>query len=150
MNDFQIEKTLGYRINRCAIVMKQELQERFSQAGFTITPEEWIILNRLWENDGMTQNELSQKTLKDKTTVTRFLNAMEKDGLIRRVPSTTDRRNNHVNLTSRGKKLKEELIPIAKSLLNDAAKNLDPKAFEITLDSLMKIEKNLSIFKTTL
>jgi MarR family transcriptional regulator, organic hydroperoxide resistance regulator len=149
MNNFQIENTLGYRINRCAIVLKQELQERFFRAGFTITPEEWIILNRLWENDKMTQNELSQKTLKDKTTVTRFLNDMEKDGLIQRVPSSTDRRNNHIHLTAKGRGLKEKLIPIAKSLLSDAAKGLDPKALEVTLSSLMEIEKNMTKLRTT-
>ncbi|RHX88490.1 MarR family winged helix-turn-helix transcriptional regulator [Leptospira stimsonii] len=149
MDDFQIEKTLGYRINRCAIVMKQALQERFASAGFTITPEEWILLNRLWENDKMTQNELSQKTIKDKTTVTRFLNDMEKDGLIRRVTSTADRRNNHVHLTAKGRSLKEKLIPIAKSVLADSVAGLDTKALEITLNSLMEIEKNMTKSRTT-
>lgn len=107
MSEFQIENTLGYRINRSAIIMKIELQNRFKNAGFSITPEEWVILNRLWESDGMNQNEISQKTLKDKTTVTRFLNGMEKDGLIRRVVAEEDRRSRLIFLTDKGKLLKE-------------------------------------------
>ncbi|AXR59721.1 MarR family winged helix-turn-helix transcriptional regulator [Leptospira mayottensis] len=143
MKDFQIENTLGYRINRGAIVMKLELQERFKSAGFSITPEEWVILNRLWESDGMNQNEISQKTIKDKTTVTRFLNGMEKDGLIRRVVAEEDRRSRLIFLTEKGEKLKEELIQIAKSLLNDASMEINKEHLTITINVLAQIERNI-------
>lgn len=147
MKEFLIENTLGYRINRAAIVMKLELQDRFKDAGFEITPEEWVILNRLWESDGMNQNEISQKTLKDKTTVTRFLNAMEEDGLIRRVVAESDRRNRLIFLTERGKRLKEKLIPIAKSLLGDVAIGLNKEQLAVTMEVLARIEQNLANLK---
>jgi len=51
--NFNLENTLGYLINRCAIWLKQELTHRFKQAGYDITPEEWAIRNRLWEQDDM-------------------------------------------------------------------------------------------------
>ncbi len=147
MNEFQIENTLGYRINRGAIIMKIELQNRFKNAGFSITPEEWVILNRLWESDGMNQNEISQKTLKDKTTVTRFLNGMEKDGLIRRVVAEEDRRSRLIFLTDKGKLLKEKLIPIAKSLLVDSSTEINKEHLTVTMNVLAQIERNISNLK---
>lgn len=148
VENFLIENTLGYKINRAAIVMKLELQERFRAAGFKITPEEWVILNRLWESDGMNQNEISQKTLKDKTTVTRFLNDMESDGLIKRVVAKSDRRNRLIFLTDRGKKLKEKLVQIAKSLLVDSCMGANKEDIAVTMGILARIEQNLANLKT--
>ncbi|TGK16936.1 MarR family winged helix-turn-helix transcriptional regulator [Leptospira kmetyi] len=144
MSEFRIENTLGYRVNRCGIAMRQDLRRRFNEQGHSITPEEWIILNRLWENDGLTQNEISQKTIKDKTTVTRFLSKMEEDGLIQRKSSKEDKRVNHVHLTAKGKKLKELLIPIAKELMSNAAEGISHEHLRITLETLKQIETNLS------
>ncbi|TGL96580.1 MarR family transcriptional regulator [Leptospira barantonii] len=144
MSEFRIENTLGYRVNRCGIAMRQDLRRRFNEQGHSITPEEWIILNRLWENDGLTQNEISQKTIKDKTTVTRFLSKMEEDGLIQRKSSTEDKRVNHVHLSAKGKKLKDRLIPIAKELMSNAAEGISPEHLRITLETLKQIETNLS------
>ncbi|EQA53246.1 winged helix DNA-binding domain protein [Leptospira kmetyi serovar Malaysia str. Bejo-Iso9] len=135
---------MGYRVNRCGIAMRQDLRRRFNEQGHSITPEEWIILNRLWENDGLTQNEISQKTIKDKTTVTRFLSKMEEDGLIQRKSSKEDKRVNHVHLTAKGKKLKELLIPIAKELMSNAAEGISHEHLRITLETLKQIETNLS------
>lgn len=143
MKDFQIENTFGYRINRCAILMRQELRHRFVQAGFDITPEKWAILGRLWEKEGLTQNELSQKTIKDKTTIARFVVEMERDGLLRREVAAHDRRNNFIYLTPASRQLKSALIPIAMGLMSDAAANVTPQQLATTMEVLGIIENNL-------
>src|SRR5215467_13921781 len=119
--EFNLENTLGYLINRCAILLKSELTCRFNQAGYEVTPEEWVILNRLWEQDGLSQNELAERTIKDKTTITRFLNQMESKGLVTRKSSKEDGRFKNIYLTSNGQKLKTALIPIAQEMLGQAS-----------------------------
>ena len=141
--NFNLENTLGYLVNRCAILLKQELTRRFKQAGYDITPEEWAILNRLWEQDGMSQNELAERTVKDKTTITRFLSQMEKKGLIERHPSKIDGRSKNVHLTSNGQGLKPILINIAKGLLSEAAVGLSDQDIQITFTTLQTLDNNL-------
>jgi len=141
--DFNLENTLGYLINRCAILLKQELTHRFNQAGYDITPEEWAILNRLWEQDGMSQNELAERTVKDKTTITRFLVQMENKKLISRRASKTDGRSKNVYLTSNGQQLKPILINITKGLLSEAAVGLSAQDLQTTFTTLQTIENNL-------
>jgi DNA-binding MarR family transcriptional regulator len=141
--DFNLENTLGYLINRCAIMLKHELTRRFQEAGHEITPEEWAILNRLWEQDGMSQNELAERTVKDKTTITRFLSQMEKKGLIARHSSHTDGRAKNVHLTPKGQQLKPILINIAKCLLSEAATDLPNDDLQVTFGTLRKMESNL-------
>lgn len=141
--EFNLENTLGYLINRCALMLKNELTHRFHQAGHDITPEEWAILNRLWEQNGMSQNELAERTIKDKTTITRFLNQMENKGLIVRHSSQTDGRSKNVNLTSKGQLLKPILINIAKSLLSEVGTDFSDNDIQITFSTLRKMENNL-------
>jgi DNA-binding MarR family transcriptional regulator len=140
---FNIENTLGYWINRCAILLKNELTHRFKQAGHDVTPEEWVILNRLWEQDGLSQNELADRTIKDKTTVTRFLNNMEAKGLVIRKPNKEDGRFKKIHLTSTAQKLRPVLIKIAQGMLTEVSSNLSEANLHEVLTLLEKIEKNL-------
>lgn len=123
--------------------MKQELQRRFIAAGYHITPEDWVILNRLWEEDGLNQNEISKRTIKDKTTVTRFIQGLEKEGWVHRKPDEKDRRNNHVLLTAKGRNLKGKLIPIVLGFTKEAGMGIDPAHMKITFETLCSLETNL-------
>jgi MarR family transcriptional regulator, organic hydroperoxide resistance regulator len=141
--EFVLENTLGYLVNRCAILLKNELAYRFKQAGHTVTPEEWVILNRLWEEDGLSQNEIAERTIKDKTTVTRFLVQMEEKGLIVRKSSKEDGRYKNVHLTSYARKLKPILIPIAQAMLVQLSSGIAEKDLQIALNTLRHVEDNL-------
>jgi MarR family transcriptional regulator, organic hydroperoxide resistance regulator len=140
---FDLEKTLGYLLNRCTILIKNELTHRFKQAGYEVTPEEWVILNRLWEQDGMSQNELARTTVKDKTTIVRFLDQMSKKQLITRKNSSEDARVKRVFLTPSGRGLKNRLIPIVQELLADCSENIKPSQLSVTISVLSDIEQNL-------
>lgn len=146
--EFHLDNTLGYLINRCAILLKSELTHRFRQAGYDVTPEEWSILNRLWEQDGLSQNELAERTVKDKTTVTRFLNQMEAKGFVTRKSSEKDGRSKKVHLSSRGQALKPILIQITAGLLQEASSDLSEANIRTTFHTLKTFEKNLLRLET--
>ena len=40
---------------------------------FDMTPEQWAVLNRLWEKDDVTQNDLAERTFKDQPNIGRIL-----------------------------------------------------------------------------
>jgi DNA-binding MarR family transcriptional regulator len=140
---FDLDKTLGYLLNRCTILLKNELTHRFKQAGYEVTPEEWVILSRLWEQDGRSQNDLARTTVKDKTTIVRFLDQMTKKKLIVRESSSEDARVKKVFLTPAGRALKNRLIPIVQGLLNDCSTNIKPTQLSVTISVLRDIEQNL-------
>jgi len=142
-NEFNLENTIGYMVNRCAILLRNELTYRFKQTGFDITPEEWVILSRLWEKNGLSQNDLAERTIKDKTTVTRFLNQMEVKQLVIRKPSQQDRRSKNVFLTSNAQKIIPSLIQIVKGLLEQVASDSPEADIRTTLNFLKTIEGKL-------
>jgi DNA-binding MarR family transcriptional regulator len=78
----------------------------------------------LWEQDGLSQVELADRTFKDKPNVTRMLDVLERRGLIVRQPDEEDRRAYKVFLTEMGRQLKNDLIPLAAGVLERGQKNL--------------------------
>ena len=144
MNTFKFDDSMGFVINRAAIRLKNELWQGFRAAGFDITPEQWAILNCLWEKDGLTQTEIADRILKDKTNLTRMLDVMEREGLAERRPHEKDRRSYRIHLTGKGRGLKSKLIPIAVKINKASIKGLTSGERD-TLKKLMNvINKNLS------
>jgi len=109
---FPLNDSPGYLLFRSAARMKAELLRAFRANGFDVTPEQWSVLNKLWEIEGLNQMELAEKTSKDRHTMTRILKLMEEKRWIIRKPDRKDNRCYGVYLTPRGKGLKKKLIPI--------------------------------------
>ncbi|ABQ25335.1 MarR family winged helix-turn-helix transcriptional regulator [Geotalea uraniireducens] len=109
--EFKLDAPLGYVINKTALALKNELGRRFKP--YDITVEQWRVLNRLWEKDGLTQKELAEQIFKDQPNTTRILDKLQNKGIIRREASPDDRRAFIINLTGEGRMLRAQLLPVA-------------------------------------
>jgi len=116
--DFTLDDSLGFIVNRTNTKLKNELLHQFKQ--YDVTPEQWAVLNRLWEEDGMTPKELAEKTFKDLPNIARILDKLVRKKLVVRQPDLADKRSSQVFLTERGQNLQGVLIPIAQSVLEQA------------------------------
>ena len=135
--DFNLDDSVGYLINIVAGKLKNELNRRITS--FDITPEQWAVLNRLWENDGITQKDLAERTFKDQPNIGRILDKLEKKGLIRRCADTEDLRVLIVSLTQEGQKLKKELIPLAAEVLDLVQKDISEEERKVLVTVLKRI-----------
>lgn len=140
MTEFNLNDSYGYLINLAAQRLKYELHQTFQAKGYDVTPEQWAVLNRLWEKDGLSQVELAERTFKDKPGTTRILNLLEKKRIVVRHPDESDGRVLRVFLTKTGKDLKDKLIPCAEEVLAKSGKNLTKEElaqFKITLHRIL-------------
>ncbi len=109
--EFHSETSVGYLLRDTYRAFTKILQARISAQGVTIG--QWYFLRVLWEEDGLTQRELSQRVgMMEPTTVT-ALNGMEKRGYVKRVRNTDDKRKVNIYLTDRGRALRNMLLPHA-------------------------------------
>jgi len=109
--EFHSETSVGYLLRDTYRAFTKVLQARISAHGVTIG--QWYFLRVLWEEDGLTQRELSQRVgMMEPTTVT-ALNGMEKRGYVKRGRNTTDKRKVNIYLTDRGRALRNQLLPHA-------------------------------------
>lgn len=141
---FRLDEALGHVVNRAAIIIRRKLTELFKAAGHNITPEEFAIISRLWEEDGLLQSEITEKTLKDKTRVTRLLGGLIEKSLAKKQVYEEDRRNYRIYLTDKGKTLKYQLIPIVNGLMEASVRNIPKSDLEITVNTLRTIFNNLN------
>lgn len=139
--DFRLEDSYGYLINLAAQRLRYELHRAFEAGGYDVTPEQWAVLNRLWEEDGLSQVELAERTFKDKPGTTRILGLLEKKGLVTRRPDKDDGRVLRVHLTSAGRAMKAKLIPCAQEVLGKSGRNLSKEQiteFKQTLNQMLR------------
>jgi DNA-binding MarR family transcriptional regulator len=106
------DESLGFSIYRVHTQGTNALRRAFQAAGYDVTPEQWGVLARLREEEGMNQTQLGEKMLKDRHNITRILNLLEKRGYIERRPDESDKRVYRVFLTAAGRATHEELAPI--------------------------------------
>ena len=144
IENFNIDDALGHMINRAAIIIRKQFTMKVKEAGYDITPEEFSILSRLWEEDRISQTELVEKTLKDKTRVTRLLSGLIDKSYVKKEIDEADRRNYIVYLTEEGKALKISIIPIVIELMKQAAEGIQQEDIDATKRVLGKVFKNLN------
>jgi DNA-binding MarR family transcriptional regulator len=137
------ENSLGFIIYRTALALKSALQRFFKENGFGITAEQWAILRHLWEEEGLSQREIAEKTSKDKPNITRMLDALEHKRLVFRQPDPQDRRKYCLYLTKEGKQLQKHLLPLAQKLQERVTQNLTPSEIDLLKDNLNKIYQNI-------
>ena len=140
--NFDLDESIGYVIELTKEVLTRELRKLFHQEGFSITPNHWLILYRLWQEDGITQGQLAERTFKDKPSITRLVDYMVKQDLVKRVEDSVDRRRNIIYLTEKGKSLQEVLPKIVETHIEKATYKLKKREVEIAKTVLRKIMQN--------
>lgn len=104
---------------------------------YNLAPEQNLIMMLLWEQDGITQNQLVECLNKDKTNVARMSSNLESKGFIKRLTCNDDRRAIRLYLTEAGKELGTKVIPIAEEFNEIVTSG-------ITVEELLQLERVLS------
>ncbi|MBX9806191.1 MAG: MarR family transcriptional regulator [Flavobacteriaceae bacterium] len=124
-------------------LFNRALLNNFRKNNIALTKEQWTILGVLWQNDGCSQQTLADKTFRDKPSITRLVDNLEKENLVKRQPDNNDRRLNLIFLTPKGKIIEKEVIEIVNQTFNDAIKGIDPQNLKIIIDTFLQIYENL-------
>lgn len=140
---YKIENSLGYIMGRAARSLGVRLNRNFSEAGYDVTCEQWAVLTNLWRKNGQSQHELAATACKDKTSVTRLIDGLEKRDLVVRTPDKVDRRQKLIYLTDQGKEFQKELLPIVEKTLNEAQQNIQVKDMDTCKKVLSRVYENL-------
>ncbi|MEM8898423.1 MAG: MarR family winged helix-turn-helix transcriptional regulator [Bacteroidota bacterium] len=138
-----MKKTLGAAIGKTHKMMFKSINRRFKEAGLDLHAEHFIVLIYLWEQDGQNQQWLGEEAGKDKTSVTRAINGLEKRNMVLRVPDKQDKRHNLIYLTQLGKDLKEVIMPIMSGIIQKALTDIEEGELQTCMKVLSKVYDNL-------
>lgn len=140
--NFDIRLIFAILNGKVSAAINRKLYRNFKASGLDITPEQWIVLIFLWEKDGVNQQELCNATFKDKPSMTRLLDNMERQHLVVRIADKNDRRINLIHLTKTAKELKERAAIVAGRTLKEALKDLTLEEITIGQEVLRKVFTN--------
>ena len=98
----------------------------------------------MWRQEGQSQQQLCDATFRDKPSITRLVDNLEKLKLVKRVPSRDDRRINLIYLTREALSLQEKTMALANKTLNEALDGVTNDQIEIAKEVLQKVYDNLA------
>ena len=139
---FMSTKYFGTYIERNFKIIKNTFLQEFKKAHIDITTDQWIILDLLYQEDGVSQNHLAAKSAKDAPTTSRIIDLMCKKGLTERRKVENDRRMHHIFLTKFGKDTYHKILPIAEKLREQGWGNLNDEDYETFLRIMNQVYDN--------
>jgi DNA-binding MarR family transcriptional regulator len=142
-NQFKRGELYSFITGKASTAIARRLQKNFKQNGLDITIEQWSVLYHLWKNDGISQQELCDATFRDKPSITRLVDNLEKLKLVKRVASKNDRRINRVYLTPAAQELQVQSMEVANQTLNEALEGVTNGQIEIAKEVLQMVYENL-------
>ncbi len=138
-----LDNALAFWVHRVYQATRNEIYRVFRERGTELTPEQWVVLVRLWERDGRSQNELCDSTFRDRPTMSRMVDALQARGLVTREAHPTDKRARMVYLTREAKALKPKLVPAARGIVDRMLAGIPNEDLVTTRRTLQKIFDNL-------
>lgn len=133
----------GFIIERTTKRIRQNLQRRFNAHHFGVTVDQWVVLDCIRQNQSISQNEIADRTFKDAPTVTRIIDQLCKKGLTTRLIDESDRRRFIIELTPKGHKKVNQMLPIVIEMRKDGWNSLDLSDYQKLMHIMSTIFNNL-------
>ena len=136
-------KEIAVYVNILNSRIKKSFIDRLQQNGINVTPEQYLVLDILWERQSLSQQNIADIIQKDKNSVTKIIDSLEKKNLVNRVVDKKDRRINKIELTQEGLALEEITTEVAINFMNDTIKGIDNQDLDKFVKVMLKLKDNL-------
>ena len=137
------EVTVELHLTGCRL--KQYIATMLRQQDVPLTPEQFMLIDILWNQGEMTQQQLADQLQKDKNSVTKLVDAIEKKGFVVRKQNPHDRRANTLVLTEKANELKPGAKQKGISILDQILEGISEDELRSFLSTLRKLNANMNI-----
>jgi DNA-binding MarR family transcriptional regulator len=138
-----INKQVGVFLNLVHCKFKQYVNTIFNSHGFNLTAEQFLVMDTLWDEGVMSQQQIADTILKDKNSVTKLIDALEKKGLVERVAGRSDKRQNLIHLTQKAVEIKESITQVAIDTTDKIIKDIPREDLINFVKVLNKMAENI-------
>ncbi len=109
MSKKKSKKPVGFLLERTTRLVKLNFHKSFKTLGIDMTPEQWVVMDSLYQKNNQSQKDLGDTSFKNAATISRILDVLEKKKWISRKTSKEDRRVFVISQTSKGKSIVEKV-----------------------------------------
>jgi DNA-binding MarR family transcriptional regulator len=140
-----LDKQIGVLLNLVHNRFKQHFTALFQEKGYNITPEQFLVMDALWNNGAkMSQQQIADTIIKDKNSVVKLIDGLEKKEMVKRVANMEDRRQNLIELTPLGKEIEESVKEIAMNVVSTITKDIQEQELRTYINVLTKMARNMN------
>ena len=139
-----LSKEVAVEINLTGCKLKQFIAAKLRQMEVPLTPEQFILIDLLWNQGSMSQQQLADQMQKDKNSVTKLVDALERKGFVVREQNRQDRRSNTLVLTEKAEGLKHGAKQKGISILDEMLVGISEEELRSFLVTLHKLNRNMT------
>lgn len=140
--DFQ--NSLAPYLGRTTKMLEHQIDDMLAKRGFNLTKMQFILLHKLHGQDGACQNDLAFSSNRNKSSLTRAINVLEKKQYIARIPSKKDKRRNQLFITKKGQEVIDQSSSVFEEISTRIQKGITPEEIEHTIEILKRIQVNVN------
>ena len=138
------EITLGMLIGQVHRLSTKRFVQNSHMHGLEISLDQWLVLGPIWKHDGISQKDIAEYCGKDKTSITKIIDTLEKKNLVVRVTDQLDHRVKRVVLSQKGRQLFLSALPVMAQTRDELRSGISDKEIEALKTILNKIYNNLN------
>lgn len=140
-----LSKEITVELHLAGCKVKKYMATMLRKHDVPLTPEQFMLIDLLWNLGEMTQQELADLMQKDKNSVTSLVDAIERKGFVVRRQSKTDRRSNTLVLTEKAELLKPGAKEKGISILDKMLEGISEEELRAFLATLRKLTLNMDV-----
>lgn len=138
-----LSKEIAVELNLTGCRLKQFIASKLRKYDVPLTPEQFLLIDLLWNHGSMSQQQLADMMQKDKNSVTKLVDAIERKGFVVRQQSRLDRRSNTLVLTDKAMVLRDGAKQKGISILDEMLKGISEQELRSFLVTLNKLNDNM-------
>ena len=145
-----LSKKVAVELNLAGCRLKQYTAAMLKQHNVDLTPEQFLLIDLLWNQGPLSQQELADQLQKDKNSVTKLVDAIERKGFVVRRQNPSDRRSNTIILTDLATSLKDNAKSKGIFILDKMLAGIKEEELRSFLDTLQKLCANMVVSEAEL
>ena len=139
----KIHMEMGMLLSMAYRSMTRSFVHKTQESGLDISLDQWMVLGPVWQLKNPSHKDLSEFCMKDKTSITRIVDMLEKKNLVVRVNDQLDQRMKRVVLTNEGKQLFNHVVPIMEKTRKEVKFGISDEDIETFKKVLIMINQNM-------
>jgi DNA-binding MarR family transcriptional regulator len=140
-----LSKEIAVELNLTGCKLKQYIAAMLRKQDVPLTPEQFLLIDLLWNQGEMSQQQLADRMQKDKNSVTKLVDAIERKGFVIRKQNSSDRRSNTIVLAEKAELLKNEAKQKGISILDNMLEGITEEELRSFLGILHKLNSNMTV-----
>lgn len=138
-NTIEFTSSLPMLLNRSLDAIMPPYRDLFHEFG--VTEQQWRVLRVLWEQKYLTSTQISNLTLLPSPSLVGILDRLERKDLVKRLRSTSDRREINITITNLGRELQSKVMPKVKLIQDQTREKLSPTEWKQINNILKKLDR---------